>query len=110
VTVTGDSVSLDKPFHGMLSAAASSKNLNLSSLPVLAVSGFSVWGKVEDATGRPIAGVEILLNGKASGARTNAEGIYRLEGISAGSYTLQASKVPKSCLASFRTVCSLHGS
>jgi hypothetical protein len=60
-----------------------------------AVSGFSVWGKVEDASSRPVAGVEILLNGKASGTRTNAEGIYRLEGISAGSYTLQVSKVSK---------------
>jgi len=58
-----------------------------ASLPV-------VEGRVQDSQGRPIAGVVVSLEGADAGhpivSTTNAQGRFRFEAVSAGSYTLHA--------------------
>ena len=65
----------------------------------LGLSGGAVWastfgtvqGKVTDAAGKPVAGVQVALPGGGS-VTTDKSGFYDLEGIEPGEYQLQASK------------------
>jgi hypothetical protein len=55
------------------------------------VFGFSAHGRVIDRNGAGIAGAKVLVDGRHS-AVTDAKGVYRLEGIAAGTYTIEATK------------------
>ncbi len=48
----------------------------------------AVAGVVRDSTGKPIAGVEVLLPARRSSARSDSAGAYRLAGLQAGKTTL----------------------
>lgn len=54
----------------------------------------AVSGTVSDAaSGAPLAGASVLVAGTALGTSTSADGRFRLEGLAAGSYTLEFSYV-----------------
>jgi iron complex outermembrane receptor protein len=65
-------------------------------LPILAAAQITVSGKITDQrTGQPLAGATVSLQNlkNAPGAVTDAQGIYRLNNVKSGSYTLKASYV-----------------
>ena len=55
------------------------------------VFGFSAHGRVIDRNGAGIAGAKVLVDGRQS-AVTDSKGVYRLEGVAAGSYTIEVTK------------------
>jgi len=60
-------------------------------LPWIGVSQ-TIHGKVTDADdGTPLAGAHIQLTGTFKGVFTNSDGVYRIENLPAGTYTLMAS-------------------
>lgn len=50
-------------------------------------------GQVVDEKGNPLEGVNVVITTVRMGAATNAEGVYRIEGVPAGDYQLTASYV-----------------
>jgi hypothetical protein len=54
------------------------------------VEGFSVGGRVVNNTNAPVADAKVSLVGTAYAAQTDAEGLYTLGPVAAGSYTLRA--------------------
>jgi protocatechuate 3,4-dioxygenase beta subunit len=72
---------------------ASGDALRLTDMTLLTVALIS--GRVVDAAGNPIAGVSVSANSTSGGygsAQTAADGTYKVDGLAAGSYTLQFSK------------------
>mgnify|MGYP002780451987 CR=1 FL=1 len=62
--------------------------------PLAAQPAGSVSGRVTDqATGQPLAGVQVFLAGTTRGALTDAQGRYTLAGVPAGPQTLRATRV-----------------
>jgi hypothetical protein len=55
------------------------------------VTGFSVSGRVVDTAGAGISGVTIIVNGQEQ-AISNTDGYYHLDQMSAGTYSIEASK------------------
>ena len=54
----------------------------------------TIAGRVTDAlTGEPIPGVNVVVEGTTQGASTDVDGLYRIVGVEAGTYTLVASFV-----------------
>ncbi|MEH0157396.1 TonB-dependent receptor [Limibacter armeniacum] len=51
----------------------------------------SIFGTVQDESGKPLEFVNITIKGTSTGSTTNQDGEYKLENLSAGSYTLVAS-------------------
>jgi len=70
VTVTSGSIVIDEPFI---------------------VVGFSITGKVSDPSGNGIKDVTIKVNGKSK-VTTDSFGVYKLEQLSSGTYTIEALK------------------
>ncbi|MDN3587846.1 SusC/RagA family TonB-linked outer membrane protein [Pedobacter aquatilis] len=64
----------------------------LSALIVKAQTG-SISGKVLDETGQPLPGASILVKGTTRSTSTDADGNFKLAGLSTGSLTLSASFV-----------------
>ncbi len=60
-------------------------------LPATAVAQGVITGRVTDeATNTPLVGVQISIEGSTVGSLTGADGRYRLEGVSPGTYMLRA--------------------
>ncbi len=53
----------------------------------------TVSGKVTDTKGSPIPGVNVILLNTSLGAATNIDGVYKIENVPSGSYTLRISAV-----------------
>ncbi|WP_166641916.1 TonB-dependent receptor [Pedobacter duraquae] len=54
-------------------------------LPVVAQQETTVSGKVTDEKGIPIAGVNVIIKGKAGGTSSDADGNYKINGVTPGS-------------------------
>jgi iron complex outermembrane recepter protein len=49
----------------------------------------SIWGQVTDAaTGAPLVGADVLIDGTSHSTATDRSGVFRLAGVPAGQYTL----------------------
>ena len=57
----------------------------ISAAPVAAKQESIVTGKITDEKGAPIPGVNVLIKGKSGGTASDAEGNYRLTGVTPGS-------------------------
>lgn len=53
----------------------------------------SITGTVTDNRGTPLIGATVMLTGTSLGAMTNTYGMFRIENIPSGSYSLRASMV-----------------
>jgi len=49
-----------------------------------------IGGHVRDASGTPIAHAQVLVVGTSFGAVTNASGVYRIDSVTAGTYSVRA--------------------
>lgn len=66
--------------------------LSLGAAPAQAQDTGQIEGVViEDGTGDPLPGVNVLVEGTQQGTATNAQGEYEVSGVEAGTYTLVAS-------------------
>ena len=52
-----------------------------------------ITGTVTDAAGASLAGINVYVEGSTLGAASNAEGVYQIEGVPVGTYTLVASGI-----------------
>src|SRR6478672_8752491 len=56
--------------------------------------GGTITGRVTDnATQRPVAGVQVSIEGTSRGTATDADGSYRLSGVAAGNQIVRARRI-----------------
>ncbi|HEX2094032.1 MAG TPA: SusC/RagA family TonB-linked outer membrane protein [Longimicrobiaceae bacterium] len=80
-------MSLPRKLVGTLSALAL---LAASALPALAQQATITGTVTAEATGRPLPGVRVTVEGSRASAQTDATGRYTLTGLSGGTYTVTA--------------------
>jgi hypothetical protein len=64
--------------------------LVLSQSLVLGQGTFKIRGKVSESKGDPLIGATVIIQQTNQGAATNLDGIFEIENVSAGSYTITA--------------------